>query len=221
MTSLSQTLEQAVADADFSAIQQVVVELILQKDGHALSMELARRKDLSMFVTRLLPVLQSWNQEQLATAGLNRVLALLEQLCVPAAISSLARFASGWYGIQGCRPCSDPIEIVALTLDGHWMVRGVDDASFRYPSSRHAEGLLGTNYSFVGVIHCSDCSGFKEVWINGSRTPFTIQNLSNSLYVDQIDDLLYLFQQAQLPLDRLPDLIPQGVLNWRRCCESH
>ena len=154
MTLLSQTLEQAVADADFSAIQQVVVELILQKEGHALSQELACRKDLSTFVSRLLPVLQSWNQAQLATAGLDRVVAQLEQFCVPAAISSFARFASDWYGIQGCRPCSDPVETWPLTLDGQWMVQGVGDATFRYPSSRHAEGLLGTNYSFVGVIHC-------------------------------------------------------------------
>ena len=152
MTLLSQTLEQAVAEADFSAIQQAVVELILQKDGHALSKELARRRDLSTFVSRLLPVLQSWNQAQLATAGLDRVVAQLEQFCVPAAISSFARFASDWYGIQGCRPCSDPVEIVVLTLDGQWMVQGVGDACFRYPSSRHAEGLLGTNYSFVGVF---------------------------------------------------------------------
>ena len=64
MSLLSQKLERAVADADFSAIQQAVVELILQKDGHALSKELACRKDLSTFVSRLLPVLQSWNQEQ-------------------------------------------------------------------------------------------------------------------------------------------------------------
>ena len=53
MSLLSQTLERAVAEADFSAIQQAVVELILQKDGHALSKELARRKDLSTFVSRL------------------------------------------------------------------------------------------------------------------------------------------------------------------------
>ena len=39
MTLLT-SLEQAVADADFSAIQQAVVELILQKDGHALSKNL-------------------------------------------------------------------------------------------------------------------------------------------------------------------------------------
>ena len=82
---------------------------------------------------------------------------------------------------------------------------------FPLPSSRHAEGLLGTNYSFVGVIYYPECSGFKQIWINGSCTPFTVQNLSNALYVDQIDDLLYLFQQAQIPLDRLPDLIPQGA----------
>ena len=53
---------------------------------------------------------------------------------------------------------------------------------------------------------------WREFIIYGSNgaSPFSIQNLSEARYVDQIDDLLFLFQQAQVPLDCLPDLIPQG-----------
>ena len=101
MSLISQSLEQAVIEGDFLAIKQAIVEFLLQKNGHALSKELARRKDLSMFVSRLLPICNLGIKVMVA-GGLNRVVAQLEQLCVPA-ISSLARFASGWYGIQGCR----------------------------------------------------------------------------------------------------------------------
>ena len=210
MTLLSQTLEQAVAGADFSAIQQAVVELILQKDGHALSKELARRRDLSTFVSRLLPVLQSWNQEQLATAGLNRVTTQLEQLCFPAAISSLARFASGWYGIQGCRASPAPTEVIFLTLDGQWIIQTLKYSCFRYSSNRHAEGCLGFNYSFIGVFDLGQIDGIRDIWINGARMAFYVQNLSDSLYVDQVDDLLFLFQEAQVPLSYLPELMCNG-----------
>ena len=43
-----------------------------------------------------------------------------------------------------------------------------------------------------------------------NSSSLSIQNVSEARYVDQIDDLLFLFQQAQVPLDCLPDLIPQG-----------
>ena len=39
---------------------------------------------------------------------------------------------------------------------------------------------------------------------------FYVQNLSDSLYVDQVDDLLFLFQEAQVPLSYLPELMCNG-----------
>ena len=63
-------------------------------------------------------------------------------------------------------------------------------------SSRHAEDRLGHNYSFVSVLQLPDASG--TIWINGVQVSCEIQNLSDSPYVDQIDELLHIFQQAQL-----------------------
>ena len=117
-------------------------------------------------------MLQRWDQEQLAASGLNRVQKQLEQLCVPAVISSLVRFAPGWYGIQGCRPSPDPVEIVILTIDGHWILHTIEDGCFRYQVSRHQEGLLGINYSFVGILRLADCLGIHNLWVNGTPVPF-------------------------------------------------
>ena len=210
MPLISPTFDQAIAQADFGAIRQSIVDLIVQKQGAAFSAELSEYNDLAKVVSRLLPMLQRWDQEQLAASGINRAQKQLEQLCVPAVISSLVRFAPGWYGIQGCRPSPDPVEIVILTIDGQWILHTIEDGCFRYQVNRHPEGLLGINYSFVGILRFADCSGIHNLWVNGTSVPFSMQNMSEARYVDQIDDLLFLFQQAQVPLDCLPDLIPQG-----------
>lgn len=211
MSQALQQLDQAINDADFSALQQLIVELILQKQGHAFSMELAKRGDLSIVVARLLPLLQRWNQEQLATAGLNRVVAQLEQLTVPVAISNLARFAPGWYGIQGCRPSPGIVEIVILSTDGQWRIFSIRKSVYRHDVTRHPEGHLSCNYSFVGVFNVPDVSALQSVWINGSRATFNIENLSDSLYLDKIDDLLHLYRQARVPIDQLPELMSEGL----------
>ena len=92
----------------------------------------------------------------------------------------------------------------------------IQEGCFRHQLSRHQEGYLGVNYSFVGILQCADCSGIHNLWINGVPVSFSVQNLSDARYVDQIDDLIYLFQQAQVPLDCFPDLIPQGAFELAR-----
>lgn len=212
MSSISQAFAQAVAKADFSSINQLIVNTILQKQGHVLAKDLAQLSSQRSYVSRLLPLLQQpWNQEQLIAAGLDRVNRQLEQLIVPAAISVMARFSSDWYVIQGCRPSPGLVEIMVLTINGKWSIHTIADACFRSQSNRYAEGYLGYNYLFVGIIHLPDSPGIQEIWINGAKVNFEIQNCSDSLYIQQIDDLLNIYRQAETPIDRLPELMSQGL----------
>lgn len=209
---MNQSFAQAVEAADFEAIKQCIGDVILQKQGHALAQALALEESQKLYVSRLLPVLHRWDQNQLTDAGLDRVRSQLEQQTVPAAVSALARFAPGWFVIHGCRPSPGPVEVVVLTIEGRCHLHRIKDACFRYQASRHAEDRLGHNYSFVSVFQLPDASGIRQIWINGVQVSCEIQNLSDSPYVDQIDDLLHIFQQAQVPFDRLPELVPQGPL---------
>ena len=203
MSVISQDFEHAIAQADFASIRQFIVNLIVKKQGLTFLREISQREDLSNVVSRFLPMLQRWDQEQLAASGLNRVQMHLEQLTVPAAVSSLVRFAPGWYGIQGCRPSPDSVEIVILTIEGQWNFHTIQEGCFRHQLSRHQEGYLGVNYSFIGILQCADCSGIHNLWINGVPDP-SLFRIFRIRYVDQIDDLIYLFQQAQVPLDCFP-----------------
>ena len=209
---MNQSFAQAVEAADFEAIKQCIGDVILQNQGHALAQALSVEESQSLYVSRLLPILHRWDQNQLAASGMDRVRSLLEQLTVPVAVSALARFAPGWYVIQGCRPSPGPVEVVVLTIEGGCHLHRIKDSCFRYQSSRHAEDRLGHNYSFVGVLQLPDASGIQQIWVNGVQVSCEIQNLSDSPYVDQIDDLLHIFQQAQVPFDRLPELVHHGPL---------
>ena len=232
MSSVSSILHRAVVKGDFEAIHKLMGDLILSKQGQALSSELLRNSSLrKKYVLTFFPILQRWDYDQLISAGLDIVYKQLEQLTLPSAISAFACFAPEWYVIQGCRPSPGPVEIVVLTFNGEWMTHTITDGCFRSQISRHAEGNLGFNYSFVGILNTPDASGIKTMWINGTRVVCEIQNCSDSLYVDQIDDLLYLYRQAETPLDVFPDLIPKGVFelakilshplkqqnNWSKC----
>ena len=73
MSVISQDFERVVAQADFASIRQFIVDLIVKKQGLTFLREISQSEDLSNVVSRFLPMLQRWDQEQLAASGLNRV----------------------------------------------------------------------------------------------------------------------------------------------------
>ena len=208
---MNQSFAQAVEAADFEAIKQCIGDVILQNQGHALAQALSVEESQSRYVSRLLPILHRWDQNQLAASGMDRVRSLLEQLTVPVAVSALARFAPGWYVIQGCRPSPGPVDIVIVSNEGQWLSRTIDRSIHRQEPSRHSDGLLSWNYSFVGVLNISEVSALQDIWINGSRINTLIENLSDSLYIDKITDLLHLYREAHVPIDQLPELMAEGL----------
>ena len=211
MPSTSHSFCQAIEDANFDAIQKHLAQIFRQKHGPEFFEELIRLASQKIYVSRLLPVLQCCNREQLIGAGLKSLVLQLEQIAVPASIHSFACFAPGWYVISGCRPSPDSVEVVILSADGKWILHEISNASFRHELSRYGEHCLGYNYSFFGVIRCAELFGIQGVWINGTRVSYELQNISNGTYISQVDDLLHLFRLSQVPLDILPNLIPNGA----------
>ena len=163
------------------------------------------------YESRLLPLLQRWDRQKLIVLGLVTVLDQLLQQSVPTAISALAQFAPGWFVISGCRPSSEIVDVVVLSLEGNYYCHEIKDRRFKYGCNRHSEGLLGFNYSFIGIFHLPPIQGIRALWINGTRVDFQLQNVEACSYIDQIDDLLYLHHQAEVPLDYFPELIGRGL----------
>lgn len=157
--------------------------------------------------SRLLPLLQRWDRQKLVALGLDTVLDQLAQQLVPTAISALAQFAPGYYVVSGCRPSSALVDVVVLSFEGKYYCRQIKSRRFKSGCNRHSEGLLGFNYSFIGILNLPRIQGVRAIWINGTRVDFSLQNLEDSSYIDQIDDLLHLYRQAEVPLDYFPELI--------------
>ena len=157
--------------------------------------------------SRLLPLLQRWDRQKLVALGLDTVLDQLVQQLVPTAISALAQIAPGYFVISGCRPSPTTVDVVVLSLEGKYYCRQIKGLRFKYSYNRHSEGLLGFNYSFIGILHLPRIQGVRAIWINGTRVDSSHQNLEGSSYIDQIDDLLHLYRQAEVPLDYFPELI--------------
>lgn len=164
------------------------------------------------YESRLLPLLQRWDRQKLIALGLVTVLDQLLQQSVPTAISALAQFAPGWFVISGCRPSSEIVDVVVLSLEGNYYCHQIKDRPFKYGCNRHSEGLLGFNYSFIGILNLPPIQGIHALWINGTRVDFHLQNLESASYIDQIDDLLYLYRQSQVPFHRLSEVLGCGGL---------
>ena len=163
------------------------------------------------YESRLLPLLQRWDRQKLVALGLDTVLDQVTQQLVPTAISALAQLAPGYFVISGCRPSSTIVDVVILSLEGKYYCREIKSRRFKSGCNRHSEGLLGFNYSFIGILNLPSFQGFRALWINGTRVDFHLQNLEDSSYVDQIDDLLHLYRQAEVPLDYFPEFISRDL----------
>ena len=162
--------------------------------------------------SRLLRLLQRLGQQQLVALGLNVVLDQLVEQLVPTAISAFAQFAPGWFVISGCRPSSAIVDVVVLSSEGDYHCRELKHRPVKGTSNRHVEGLLGFNYFFIGVLDLVPIQGIRALWINGTSVDFHLQNLESGSYIDQIDDLLHLYRQAQVPFHRLSEVLGCGGL---------
>lgn len=211
MSSVSQSFHESIEAVDFAAINQCMVNCILQKHGHALAKDISQQPSQAIYVSRLLPVLQRWNQEQLAGAGLDRLLTQLRQRTVPASVISILRLGHGLYVCAGCRPSNARVELVVQTCGGRWIHRELNQKPSKFHQNRHAEGLMGFNYGFIGAFRVEDDEAIRQVWINGFSVDIVVQNIEETAFIDQVDDLLHLCRRIDLPLNELPSVLDDGL----------
>ena len=63
MATVAREIQNAIEQADYGAIVQSIGQLIQNKQGRALSEEMAGWRSQALFASRLLPVLTRWNRE--------------------------------------------------------------------------------------------------------------------------------------------------------------
>ena len=80
----------------------------------------------------------------------------------------------------GCRPSPDPVEIVILTIDGHWILHTIQDGCFRYQVSRHQEGLL-VLITLRRYLHLADCLGIHNLWVKNPSSLFYSEFVRSSI----------------------------------------
>ena len=160
---------------------------------------------------RCLPLLKQYSSECLDASGLRLICQVWEQRVVPAAVVALLRMGHGLYVIAGCRPSNAQVELVVQTAANVWFHRFCQVQPFKFPENRYSEGLLGFNYGFLCVFRIPDHHVIRQIWINGFCVEFDVQNLEESPYLDQIDDVFHLCRLVHLPLSQLPDLLDDGL----------
>lgn len=218
MATVAREIQNAIENADYGAIVQSIGQLIQNKQGRALSEEMAGWRSQAMFVSRLLPVLTRWNQEELRHGGLNLVRSQLEQSIIPSSVISTLYFGKGLYVIAGCRPSSAPVEILIYTNRGSWVHRQVQSRPSKFPQNRYEEGLMGFNYGYIGFFQLPGfATGINQLWVNGFPVDIVVQNLEESSYLDQVDDLLHLCRLIHLPSSELPAVMDDGLFTIA-CC---
>lgn len=211
MSSINPSFNHAIKHFDFSTINQCIERVILNKQGHALAKEIAAQSSYAMYVSRLLPILQSSDQEKFAEAGLNRVLTQLSQRLVPIAVHATLRMGPGLFVIAGFRPSNSKVEIMVQTFEGRWIHRELKQQPSKFPQGRHVEGLMGFNYGFIGVFQVEDDDAIQKIWVNGFPVDVVMQNLEESAFLDQVDDLLHLCRHVHVPLNKLPEILDDGL----------
>ena len=162
---------------------------------------------------RCLPLIKQYSPECLDSFGLNLICQAWEQRVVSASVVSLLSLGHGLYVIAGCRPSSAQVELVVQTGSNVWIHRVSQCQPCKFPESRYSEGLLGFNYGFLFVFRVPDHHVIRQIWINGCSVAFSIQNLEDSPYLDQIDDLFNLCRLVHFPLSQLPDLLDDGLFS--------
>ena len=160
---------------------------------------------------RCLPLLKQYTPERLNASGLNLMSQAWQQSVVPASVIAFLSMGNGIYVIAGCRPSNAPAEFVIKTDCNHWIHHFCGCHPSKFPVNRYQEGLLGFNYGFIGIFSIPMHQSISQVWVNGFCTEFAVQNLEESSYLDQVDDLLHLCRLVHLPLKSLPSLLDDGL----------
>ena len=148
---------------------------------------------------RLVPLLERRMQKQSWDAA-QELLDCLHQRCVPSSVDSLIRLSPTAFLVRGCRAAAGPIELMARTRSGLWCPSQMADLGLQ----RQGDGF---NASWFVLLHLPPGESLDQIWVNGSRVSWEIQDFQNWPYLDSVDRLLELSRRSQVPLRSLPVLL--------------
>ena len=148
---------------------------------------------------RLVPLLERRMQKKPWDAA-QELLDCLYQRCVPASVDSLIRLSPTAFLVRGCRAAAGSIELMARTRSGLWCSSQMADLGLQRQGD-------GSNVSWFVLLRLPPGESLAQIWVNGSRVSWEIQDFQDWPYLDAVDRLLELSRRSQVPLRSLPALL--------------